>query len=347
VVVVKDSAGDLVPGATVTFSGAGLRFSSPTVTTGANGQAAVASAPTAIGSLTAIASVSGASKTATFALDATKATLTVTATSQTIAYNAAIPSPLPYTIAGYVNGDTSKAVTGAPVLTTTATRGSQPGTYPITVSLGTLAATNYTFNLVNGTLTIKSLGVTAAPAATQTITIADATSGAAVYYTINGATPTTSSTKYTGPIAVAATETVKFIAVAPGYTPSAVTTVADAVTSSSTSTAAPKSPLPAVKRGPGPATTTTTVSSSLNPSISGQAVAFKAKVQPSNGSTPTGTVTFRNGGVILGTAALSGGVATLSATTLSVGDHSITATYSGSPTEDGSVSAALAQVVEP
>jgi hypothetical protein len=229
VVLVKDSAGDVVPGATVTFSGTGLRFSATTVSTGANGEASVTGTPIAVGTLTASASVTGAKTPATFTLTVTKATLIVTATNQTIAYNAAIPSPLPYTIAGYVNGDTSKAVTGAPVLTTTATKGSQPGTYPITVALGTLAATDYTFKLVNGTLTITALGVTATPAATQTITIADATAGYAVYYTTNGTTPTTSSTKYTGPITITATETLKFIAVAPGYTPSAVRTVADTI----------------------------------------------------------------------------------------------------------------------
>ena len=40
----------------------------------------------------------------------------------------------------------------------------------------------------------------ATPASTQAITIAETTAGATVYYTTNGTTPTTSSTKYTGPI---------------------------------------------------------------------------------------------------------------------------------------------------
>ncbi len=67
--------------------------------------------------------------------------------------------------------------------------------------------------------------VAATPIATQTVTISEATAGATVYYTTNGLTPTTSSTKYTGPIVFTASTVLKFIAVAPNYTQSAVRTV--------------------------------------------------------------------------------------------------------------------------
>jgi hypothetical protein len=60
----------------------------------------------------------------------------------------------------------------------------------------------------------------------QKVTITDATKGAVIYYTTNGTTPTSASTKYAGTIAVAASETIKAIAVAPGYTNSGVSSAA-------------------------------------------------------------------------------------------------------------------------
>ena len=63
------------------------------------------------------------------------------------------------------------------------------------------------------------------------MSISDATSGATIYYTTNGTTPTTSSAVYTGPITVSSTETLKAIAVATGDTNSAVASAAYTITS--------------------------------------------------------------------------------------------------------------------
>jgi len=58
----------------------------------------------------------------------------------------------------------------------------------------------------------------------QMVTISDATAGATIYYTIDGTTPTTTSTKYTSTIAVNSTETIKAIATTTGFANSAVAT---------------------------------------------------------------------------------------------------------------------------
>ena len=58
--------------------------------------------------------------------------------------------------------------------------------------------------------------------AAQTVKITDETPGAVIYYTTNGKTPTTTSTKYAGKIKVSTSETVKAIAVGKGDSESAV-----------------------------------------------------------------------------------------------------------------------------
>jgi large repetitive protein len=79
-----------------------------------------------------------------------------------------------------------------------------------------------------------------------------------------------------------------------------------------------------------PSPSTTALSSSVNPSVSGQNVTFTASVAPVGApGTATGTVTFSDGNTTLATAPLSGGTASFSTAALSVGDHDITAAYSG------------------
>jgi hypothetical protein len=56
----------------------------------------------------------------------------------------------------------------------------------------------------------------------QTVKITDATAGASIYYTTDGSAPTTGSNAYGGAITVSATETVKAIAVATGFSESPV-----------------------------------------------------------------------------------------------------------------------------
>ena len=84
-----------------------------------------------------------------------KAALTVTADSASRPYSQSNPT---FTVhySGFMNGETlaTSGVTGMPSLTTTATQASPVGSYTIVVSSGALAATNYNFVFVNGTLTV-------------------------------------------------------------------------------------------------------------------------------------------------------------------------------------------------
>src|SRR5262249_2289090 len=82
----------------------------------------------------------------------------------------------------------------------------------------------------------------------------------------------------------------------------------------------------------GTSATTVALGSSVNPAGTGQAVTFTATVAavaPVAG-TPTGTVTFKDGDVILRTVAVgSGGAATFTTSFAAAGSHAITAVYSG------------------
>jgi hypothetical protein len=103
-------------------------------------------------------------------------------------------------------------------------------TYPITAVYsgdGTFATSTSSSEI----LTMNSLPLAATPTfspgsgtygSAQMVTINDATTGATIYYTNDGTTPTTSSAVYNGPITVSSTETLQAIAGASGYNNSTV-----------------------------------------------------------------------------------------------------------------------------
>jgi hypothetical protein len=96
--------------------------------------------------------------------------------------------------------------------------------------------------------------------------------------------------------------------------------------------------------------TTTTVVSSLTPSTYGNWVVFTASVTAPGGAALDGTITFRNGDVVMGTSLLNNqGQATATTNRFSVPDAPawITAEYSGNSNHNASVSAILTQDVNP
>ncbi|MCM3206107.1 Ig-like domain repeat protein [Paenibacillus illinoisensis] len=99
--------------------------------------------------------------------------------------------------------------------------------------------------------------------------------------------------------------------------------------------------------------TTVTIESTRNPASEGEPIAFMARVSRNYNDTydmPTGTVTFKDGDIVLGTAEVGTDVtkpdlAFYSVRSLSVGDHQITAEYNGNSTFKSSTSAPLTQTI--
>jgi large repetitive protein len=85
----------------------------------------------------------------------------------------------------------------------------------------------------------------------------------------------------------------------------------------------------------------------VNPSTFGQAVVFNVTVSPSGSSTqtPTGTVTFLDGNLILQTDTLVGGAASFTTAALPIGINSISVVYSGDGTYATSTSTPISQTV--
>jgi alpha-tubulin suppressor-like RCC1 family protein len=163
-----------VSGSTVTIVGAG----SVTITASQGGDAAWDPAP----ALTQLLTVD-------------KVPLIVQAANANRVYGAENPA-LSATYSGFTNGDTQAVLSGSSGLSTAATATSPVGTYPITVTDGTLAAANYSFSLVNGTLSVtkaeQTITFDALPAKTYgdpSFTLsATAGSGLAVTYTSSNTT---------------------------------------------------------------------------------------------------------------------------------------------------------------
>jgi glucose/arabinose dehydrogenase len=103
------------------------------------------------------ASVGGAlSDGVTVAFSVAPAALTVKADDKVRIVGTNNP-PLTASYGGFVNGDSAgNALSGSPALNCAATPTSAPGAYTIFCTQGTLAASNYNFTFVNGTLTVLS-----------------------------------------------------------------------------------------------------------------------------------------------------------------------------------------------
>lgn len=93
------------------------------------------------------------------------------------------------------------------------------------------------------------------------------------------------------------------------------------------------------------AATTTSLTTSMNPSIVGQAITFTSTVSSSSAGV-AGTVTFQDGSAALGSVPLSAnGTATFATAGLAFGPHAISAVYSGDTNHAGSSSPAIGEQI--
>jgi glucosylceramidase len=193
----------------------------------------------------------------------------------------------------------SDSTTGASIYYTTngstPTQSSTLYSAPITVSATTtieaiaVDAPSYTVsNVATATYTVN-LPVAATPTfspapgtytAAQSVTLSDTTTGASIYYTTNGSTPTTASTLYSSstPIAVSSTTTINAIAVASGFANSAVATGTYTIN-------IPVAATPTFS--PAPGTFSSAQSVTLSDTTTGAAIYYTT-----NGSTPTAASTL-------------------------------------------------------
>jgi hypothetical protein len=118
----------------------------------------------------------------------------------------------------------------------------------------------------------------------QSVTISDATAGAAIYYTTNGTTPTTSSTQYMGAIWQSSTQTLEAIAVMTGYANSPVTTAAYTI--------APVLPAPTFSLAGGSGTYPTPQTVTISDPQAGATIYYTT-----NGTTPTTSSTVYSGAI--------------------------------------------------
>lgn len=194
---------------TITFPALGnVSYGAPTITLGATSSSGLQVSYTVLGPATVVgnlltvtgtgsvavtANQSGnatyaAASPATVSFIVNKVPLTVTANNVSAAQGSPLPT-LTYTITGFIPGENQSVVTGSPTLTTTATSSSPVGQYPITVTVSSLVAANYTFTTVAGTLTMGT-------AVAQTISFP------AIANVTYGATPITLGATSSAPLAV-------------------------------------------------------------------------------------------------------------------------------------------------
>ncbi len=228
---VAASSGTSEPAGSVVFTVDGATAS--TVALNGSGVATYATSTLAAGSHTVSANYGGSSGFGA----STSSTLTQTISAPTAVAPKVSPAAGTYstsqsvTLSSSTSGATIYYTTNGTTPTTSSTKYSSAISVSATETIEAIAvasgynnsaATSATYTITPAAATPAFSVAAGTYSTTQSVTLSDTTSGATIYYTTNGATPTTSSTKYSSAISVSATETIEALAVASGYSNSAV-----------------------------------------------------------------------------------------------------------------------------
>ena len=332
------------PTGTITFTSGGVTLGSGTITA-SNGTVTISTSVLPVGSDVITATYGGDannnSATGTATQTVTKAspaeTLTSTPnpsnTNQAVVFTATVPTNATGTVT-FTYGTT--------VLGTSNVNNGQA-----TLSVSTLPAGSdtikATYNGDSNNNTATATTVQTVNKVTPTVTVTTSgpsTFGASVTITATLPVGATGSVTFTGPGGLNTPATINSTTGTAVITTTVLPVGSDTITASyggdSNYNPATGTVVQTVSKG----TPTVTLTSSVNPSTTGQSVTFTASVP----SGPTGTITFTSGGTTLGTSTLSGGSATVSTSTLPIGSDPITATYNGD-SNYGTASGSLTQVV--
>ena len=269
----------------------------------------------------------------------TKAPLVVSADPLSRPYGD--PNPvLTASYTGFVGGETlgTSGVTGSPSCTTTALVTSGVGPYPIDCGLGTLASSNYSITVTDGTLTIERAPLTLRaddqtreyglpnPTLTASFDLGEFKNGQTPAGVLSGA-PACSTTVLVSDDAGPYVDAITCI---PGTLTAANYAIQTLVPGTLTITPALAAPV---------------ISADRNPAAATALVTLTAAVTWPTG-TPTGTVTFFEGATDLsGPLVISSGSVGLQVSWAEAGEHDITAVYSGDGANFGTATSSPFRVV--
>jgi hypothetical protein len=145
------------------------------------------------------------------------------------------------------------------------------------------------YGLLNGQATAAAPLITpdgGSFSSNQSVTLSTTTASAAIYYTLDGSTPTTASTLYAGPITISTETTLKAIASAPGFLQSAVSSATFTFTNQT----------PSVAFAPAAGTYSSAQSVTLSDTDANATIYFTT-----DGSTPTASSTPYTGAIQVAT----------------------------------------------